>query len=183
MRFKWLGIIEMSLYKDKGWDYLTSGSQDADFYCDYDGSWGNINPDGSSTYYGTDGSWENINSDGNSSYFEGNKRVENEGEFYDEDDEDDTNITTAGNGIAALLGLAIGFGIPLYMAYKMQKLKKNVKKWKSVLSKSIFGKKSRKSNRKKEKYETKDLKHFYLIRKISKQVFHQMLWLETMWNM
>lgn len=194
MRFKWLGIIEMSLYKDKGWDYLTSGSQGADSYCDYDGSWGyrnedgsasyygadgswgyinsdgcgsyygadgswgNINPDGSSTYYGTDGSWENINSDGSSSYFESNERGENEGGFYDEDDEDDTNITTAGNGIAALLGLAIGFGIPLYMAYKNAKIEEERKEMEKRIEQEHIRKEKQKIKQKKRKIRNKRFK-------------------------
>lgn len=109
----------MSLFgKNQGWDYLTSDSQDENSYYDDDGSWGYRNEDGSGSYYGADGSWGYINSDGSSSYFEGDENEKNEDESYDEEGEDDTNATTVGNGIAALLGFAIGFGVRLYGIYK-----------------------------------------------------------------
>lgn len=122
----------MSLFKDKGWDYLTSDSQDI------------------GTYYDDDGSWEYINSDGSSSYFTGDENEENEDESYDEEGEDDTNVTTVGNGIAALLGFAIGFGVPAYMAYKNAKHEEERKEAERRLEEERIRKEKRKIKQKKE---------------------------------
>lgn len=166
----------MSLFKDKGWDYLTSDSQDIGTYYDddgswgyrnedgsgsyygADGSWGYINSDGSGSYYGADGSWGYINSDGSSSYFEGDENEENEDESYDEEGEDDTNATTISNGIAALLGFAIGFGVPAYMAYKNAKLEEERKEAERRLEEEGIRKEKRKIKQKERKIRNKRLK-------------------------
>lgn len=167
----------MSLFgKNKGWDYLTSDSQDENSYydddgswgyrnddgsCSYygaDGSWGYINSDGSGSYYGADGSWGYINSDGSSSYFEGDENEENEDESYDEESEDDTNATTAGNGIAALLGFAIGFGVPAYMAYKNAKHEEERKEAEKRIEEERIRKEKQKIKQKKRKIRNKRLK-------------------------
>lgn len=148
----------MGLYKNKGWDYLTSDSQDGEPYYDDDGSWGYRNEDGSGSYYGADGSWGYINSDGSSSYFEGDENKENEDESYDEEGEDDTNITTAGNGIAALLGFAIGFGVPAYMAYKNAKHEEERKEAEKRIEEERIREEKQKTKQKKRKIRNKRLK-------------------------
>lgn len=148
----------MSLYEDKGWGYLTSDSQDIGIYYDDDGSWGYRNEDGSGSYYGADGSWGYINSDGSSSYFEGDENEENEDESYDEEGEDDINATTVGNGIAALLGFVIGFGVPIYMAYKNAKHEEERKEAERRLEEERIQKEKRKIKQKKRKIRNKRLK-------------------------
>lgn len=60
----------MSSKKDRGWEYLSSGSdENFDYDPDNDGSWGFQNEDGSGSYYGNDGSWGFRNSDGSGSYY------------------------------------------------------------------------------------------------------------------
>lgn len=157
----------MSLYEDKGWDYLTSDSQDIGTYYDddgswgyrnedgsgsyyrADGSWGYINSDGSGSYYGADGSWGYINSDGSNSYFEGDENEENE---------DDTNVTTVGKGIAALLGFAIGFGVPAYMTYKNAKHEEEREEAERRLEEKHIQEEKRKIKQKKRKIRNKRLK-------------------------
>ena len=60
----------MSSKKDRGWEYLSSGSDDEfEYDPDSDGSWGYQNEDGSGSYYGSDGSWGYRNADGSGSYY------------------------------------------------------------------------------------------------------------------
>lgn len=149
----------MSLFnKNKGWDYLTSDSQNENSYFDDDGSWGYINSDGSGSYYGADGSWGYINSDGSGSYFEGDENEENEDDFYDEESADDTNTTTVGNGIAALLGFAIGFGVPAYMAYKNAKHEEEREEAEKRIEEERIRKEKRKIKHTKRKIRNKRLK-------------------------
>lgn len=148
----------MSLFKDKGWDYLTSDCQDIGIYYDDDGSWGYRNEDGSGSYYGVDGSWGYINPDSSSSYFEGDENEEDEDESYDEEGEDDTNVTTVGNGIAALLGFAIGFRVPAYMAYKNAKNEEERKEAEKRIVEERIRKEKQKIKQKRRKIRNKRLK-------------------------
>lgn len=174
-----MGLLD----KNKGWDYLFSDDQDEKSYYDDDGNWGYRNDDGSSSYYGadgswgyrnsdgsgsyygSDGSWGYINSDGNSSYFESDKSEENEDESYDEECENDTNISTMGDGIAALLGFAIGFGVPAYFAYKNIKNEEERKEEEKRIEKEHIRKEKQKIKQKQRKIRNKRLKAFLFNKK------------------
>lgn len=155
----------MSLFnKNKGWYYLTSDSQDENtYYYNDDGSWGYRNEDGSISYYGADGSRGYINPDGSGlyygadgswSYFEGDDNEENE----DEESEDDTNATTVGNGIAALLGFVIGFGASAYVAYKNAKCEEERKEAAKCIEEERIRNEKYKIKQKKRKIRNKRIK-------------------------